>query len=117
MKTAYVLFKKNELVGCYFARSRAARLVDEHLGSGLFAPGWEGDKKGDYEIVKCEVAYDKIYIVPIKGKRPRIYPSLDALTDYLKSHDIKIKKKNTRPTSFRVETSRGEVRGKVINVK
>lgn len=117
MKKAFALFKNNELMGCYFAKSKATRQVDEHLGSGLFSPKWENDRKGDYEIVPCEVAYDKLYIIPKKGKRPRMYASLDVLTDILKEGNVKIVKKKVRPTSFTLDTSRGELKGKIIQVK
>ena len=116
-KQAYALFKRDVMIGCFFSRSKAVRQVDSKLGEGLFSCKWNGNKKDDYEIVPCTVAYDKLYVIPIKGKRPRMYPSIDALISLLKQNGIKIKKKLIRPTTFKLDTSRGELKGRIIQVK
>ena len=116
-KTAYVLFKKDKLLGCYFSKSKAVRIVDEHLGNGLFAPKWENDTKGPYKIVPCEVSYDKLYVIYGKSGDPKFFASPEEVIDLMKSGDVKIKKKIYRTTTFEFQTSRGTIKGRVIQVK
>ena len=116
-KTAYALFYKNKLTGCYFSRSKAVRQVDSHLGNGLFAPKWNGDVKGDYKIVPVEVSYDKLYVIYGKSGEPKFFSSPDEILDILKGGGVKVTKKLYRATTFELRTSRGTIKGKVIQVK
>jgi len=116
-KTAYVLFYKNKLMDCYFSRSKAVQQVDNHLGNGLFAPKWNGDVKGDYKIVPCEVSYNKLYVIYGKSGEPRFFSSPEDIINLLKSGGVKIVKKIYRTTTFEFETSRGTIKGKIIQVK
>lgn len=115
-KRAYALFKKGKLVGCYYAKSKATHIVDEHLGTGLFSPKWEDNKKADYEIVPCEVSYDKVYALPRKGL-PRLFASLDDILNLLKEGGVTVKKKKANSKRFTIETDRGPLKGEIIQVK
>lgn len=121
LKTCNAIYRKGKFVDCYFSRAVAVRKVDDLLGQGLFSKKWEGNKKGDFEIVPCTVEYDRVFIVKSKKvhsvESPTIFPSINSVEDYLEQKGLKVNKHKLFAKTFVLSTDRGELKGDIVQVK
>lgn len=124
LKPCWAVYKKGNIVDCYFAQAVAMNEVDAVLGTGLFSPKWSMPNgvltKGDFQIVPCETDYARVFIADASRlhskDNPTIFPSLDALVSYLEERGLKIQKKQVFKRNYRLITDKGILEGKVKQV-
>lgn len=124
-KTCYALYRKKEILDCYFSKAVAMREVDSRLGTGIFTKKWETDGKnlvrGDYTIVPCKVDYARVYTISVKrlhtAENPTIFQSIEALIKFVEDAGLKVKNYKLFQKTYRLFTDEGVLEGGIRQVK